>query len=178
MRDRLDRRAFARLAAGAAGATALVPGLAATAAARQPVPTAAAKQTVTQAAADALLDAAEAKARELGVNVAIAIVDEGGLLKAFRRMDDQNSAGTVDAVQAKAYTAAAFRAPTHVFAERNADPARLASFASLPRVTLLGGGYPIQAGDAVVGGIGVGGGSPQQDQQIAEAALAALAGSG
>jgi uncharacterized protein GlcG (DUF336 family) len=99
-------------------------------------------------------------------------------LKAFRRMDNQNSAGTVEAVPDKAYTAAAFRTPTHVFAERNADPAPLTSFPNLPRVTLLGGGYPIQAGDAVVGGIGVGGGRPQQDQQIAEAALAALAGGG
>jgi uncharacterized protein GlcG (DUF336 family) len=178
MRDQLDRRAFARLAAGVAGAAALVPGLAATASAQQAGPTAMAKQTITQAAADALLDAAEAKARELGVNVAIAVVDEGGLLKAFRRMDNQNSAGTVEAVQAKAYTAAAFRTPTQTFAEQNSDPARLTSFAGLSRVTLLGGGYPIQASGTVVGGIGVGGGSPQQDQQIAEAALASLAGSG
>jgi uncharacterized protein GlcG (DUF336 family) len=53
-----------------------------------------------------------------------------------------------------------------MLAEQSADPARLTSLASLSRVTLLGGGT------------GVGGGSPQQDQQIAGAALAALAGSG
>lgn len=78
MPDHLDRRAFARLTAGAAGAAALIPALTATASAQQAVPMATAKQTVQQAAADALLDAPEAKARELGVNVAIAIVDEGG----------------------------------------------------------------------------------------------------
>ena len=41
-------------------------------------------------------------------------------------------------------------------------------------MTLLAGGYPIAAGGVVVGGIGVGGGSPQQDMEVAEAALTVL----
>jgi uncharacterized protein GlcG (DUF336 family) len=57
-----------------------------------------------------------------------------------------------------------------------ADPAFLASVSNIPNFTLIGGGYPIQDGDTVVGGIGVGGGSPDQDMEVAEAALAAVLG--
>jgi uncharacterized protein GlcG (DUF336 family) len=42
------------------------------------------------------------------------------------------------------------------------------------RVTFLGGGYPISVGGVVIGGIGAGGGSAQQDMEVAEAALATL----
>jgi len=106
--------------------------------------------------------------------MAICIMDESGVLKAFARMDG-NSLASIELVQAKAFTSAAFRTPTHILAERNAaDPTRVASLPNFPNVTFLGGGYPISAGGAVVGGIGVGGGSAQQDQEVAEAALAAI----
>ena len=131
------------------------------------------KQTISLGAADALIAAAQAKATELGVNMAIAIVDEGGLLKAFARMDGVSSSATVDLVQMKAYSAASFRTPTHLLAEGAKDDfARASSLTNIPGFTLAAGGYPIKDGDAVVGGIGVGGGSPEQDMQVAEAALA------
>ncbi len=132
-------------------------------------------ETVTYAAAQALIVAAMAKAQEIGVPMSVAIVDESGVLKAFARMDG-NSLVSVELVQAKAFTAAAFRAPTHILADRNKDdPTRLASLTNTPHLTLLGGGYPIAHGNVVVGGIGAGGGSPEQDRMVAEAALAALA---
>lgn len=160
------------LAAGGAAALVGLTGTAQQASAQAPV--SADRASVSLAAAETLIEAAIAKAQEIGVPMAIAILDESGILKAFARMDG-TSLASVDIVQAKAYTAAAFRAPTHVLAERNqADPARLASLTSLPRVTLLGGGFPITQGSTVIGGIGVGGGSPQQDIEVAQAALAAL----
>lgn len=132
-------------------------------------------QTVTLAAAQQLLDAAQAKATELGVPVVIAVVDESGMLKAFRRMDGVVSPAPVDIAPMKAYTAAAFRIPTDRLAESNLiDPPRLASLPNVPHITLLAGGYPIMDGDVVVGGIGVSGGTAEMDMQIAEAALAAL----
>lgn len=137
-------------------------------------PTSATRETVTLAGAQALIAAAMAKAQEITVPMAIVIVDESGVMKAFARMDG-NSLASVDIVQQKAYTAAAFRAPTHVLAQRNGtDPIRLASFTNLPRVTFLGGGYPISKNNTVIGGIGVGGGTPEQDMQVAEAALASF----
>ena len=133
------------------------------------------RETVTLAAAQALIAAGMVKAQEINVPMTLVIVDESGVLKAFARMDG-NSLASVDLVQAKAFTAAAFRAPTHVLAERNKDdPVRIASFTGFPRVTLLGGGYPIMHGNVVVGGVGAGGGTPEQDQMVAEAALAAFA---
>jgi uncharacterized protein GlcG (DUF336 family) len=135
------------------------------------------KQTITLAAAEQMIKAAQAKAEELGVSVVIVVVDEGGLLKALHRMDGVNSAVPLDIGPMKAYTAASFRTPTHQLAENNLEnPARMASLPNLPRVTLLAGGFPITDGDAVIGGIGISGATPDQDMEIGEAALAALQG--
>jgi uncharacterized protein GlcG (DUF336 family) len=99
--------------------------------------------SITLAGANALVAAAVAKALEIGVPMAIAVVDESGILKAFNRMDGAGTAG-VDIVQNKAYTAAAFRTPTQALAQRLQDqPTQIASFTTTPRVTLLPGGLPI-----------------------------------
>ena len=174
-RRRQTRFAALRLGGAAAGALAAA-GLGGTVEAQTARPeVAVSKQGVSLAGAQALIAAAIAKAREMNVAMAVAVVDESGVLKAFARMEG-NSLASVELVQAKAYTAAAFRAPTHVLAERNAgDPTRVASLPGFERVTLLGGGYPITANGVAVGGIGVGGGSAQQDQEVAESALAAIA---
>ena len=170
-RDALRIGGAAGVALAAAGA--LRPG----AAARTPAAEAGvsvAKRTVALAAAERMLAAAQAEAEGLGVAVAVAVVDEAGLLKAFHRMDGVGAV-PVDIAQMKAYTGAIFRAPTHELAERNLDnPARLHSLPNVPRGTLLAGGYPVRDGEAVVGGVGVSGATPEQDMQIAEAALAAL----
>lgn len=134
-------------------------------------------QTVTLEAALTMIAAAEAKATELGVPMAIAVVDSVGLLKAFHRMDGLDRTATTNLVQSKAYTAASFRAPTNVLAENsNENPSFQNSLVNIPNFTLVPGGFPIADGDVVIGGIGVGGGSPDQDMEVAQAALAALAG--
>jgi uncharacterized protein GlcG (DUF336 family) len=98
-------------------------------------------QTITLDAAARLVEAAEAKSTEIGVPMAIAIVDHGGLLKAFHRMDGLDRAVTVDLVQRKAYTSASFRAPTHVLAENAAENGPFtASLANIPGFTLIGRG--------------------------------------
>ena len=160
---------------GAAAAVAAVALGGGTAGAQAPRPAAAApRQSVTLDAARALVDAALARAQAIGVPMSVVVVDESGVLKAFARMDG-NSQASVQLVQSKAFTANAFRAPTHVLAANNAaDPTRVASIAAEPNMTLLAGGYPIAAGGVVVGGLGVGGGSPQQDMEVAEAALTVL----
>lgn len=136
-----------------------------------------AKQTISLETAMALVEAAHAAAEEIGAPMAVAVVDEGDLLKAFGRMDGVNGAATVDIVQMKAYSAASFRTPTHQIAEGVAENGpRAASLSNVPRFTLLAGGYPIQDGERVVGGLGVGGGSPDQDMDVAEAALAEVIG--
>lgn len=134
-------------------------------------------QTITLATATNLIAAAEAKAAEIGVPMAIAIVDHAGLLKALHRMDGMDRPVTVELVQRKAYTSASFRTPTHQLAENAADNAAFASsLTNITNFTLLGGGFPIAEGDVIIGAIGVGGGSQEQDMEVAQAALATLGG--
>lgn len=153
-----SRRQALRPGAGA-GIGAVAGTLAAGGPAQAEGPVVAAKSTVTLAAAQMMIAAAMAKAQEIGVPMMIVVADEAGTIRASARMDGQNSAGAIDIVPRKAYTAGAFRAPTHVPAERfGADPARLASFANLPNVILPGGGFPITVDNAVVGAIAAGGG--------------------
>ena len=102
----------------------------------------------------------------------ILVVDVCGDEKASRRMDG-NGAASVALVPAKARTSAAFRAPTADLAARTTDPARIASFTAAG-FSLLGGGRPIVEDGEVIGAIGVGGGSPEQDDEVAQAALLAL----
>jgi len=99
------------------------------------------------------------------------VVDDCGQEVASARMDG-NSRASLTLVPIKARTAAAFRAATADLAQRTTDPARIASFTSAG-FSLLGGGRPIVLRGAVVGALGVGGGSPEQDDTVAQAALQA-----
>lgn len=134
------------------------------------------KPSITAAAAAALLDAAEEAARRLGIAVTIAVVDEAGVLKAFRRMDGAAMLGVELAVD-KAYTAVAFGIPTHAWFDLVKDePPLLHGIVKTRRLIVFGGGYPLQVAAGVAGGIGISGGSAAQDMAIARAALAVLEG--
>lgn len=131
--------------------------------------------TITTDAAHRLIAAAEAKASEMGVPMCIAITDPGGNLKAFSRMDGAALLST-QVAQDKAYTAVGFGMPTHGWHDFIKDDAPLAAGATtgVDRLVIFGGGYPITVDGATVGAIGVSGGHYTQDQEVAEAALAAL----
>ena len=102
----------------------------------------------------------------------ILVVDVAGDEKASRRMDG-NGIASIALVPPKARTAVAFRRPTIEFGAGTTDAGRIASFTAAG-FSLLGGGRPIVERGAVIGAIGVGGGSPEQDDEVARAALAAL----
>jgi glc operon protein GlcG len=124
--------------------------------------------------AERVIEAARRRAEQLGVAMYIVVVDSSGVEKASRRMDGNGQASPTLA-PLKAQTANGFRTATHTLAEANAgDPARIASIASAPGLTPLGGGVPLRDGDTVIGAIGVGGGSAAQDVEVAEAGAAAL----
>ena len=119
-----------------------------------------------------LLDGARNEANAIGVPVCIAISDESGHLIAFERMDGAKIISTTLA-QDKAATAAISRKGTH---EYNAAsiPGNLVfgiHTALQGRFSIVGGGLPVSIDDEVVGGIGVSGGTPEQDMQCAEAGL-------
>jgi len=102
---------------------------------------------------------------------AIAIVDHGGFLIYFERMDN-TSLGAVENAVNKARSAALFRRPTKVFEDALAGGrnAVLALRGAVP----LEGGVPIISGGKLVGAIGVGGGTAQQDGQVAKAGADAI----
>ncbi len=131
------------------------------------------KESITSSMAQKMVAAAVAKAEELGVGQVVAILDESGLLKAFCRMEGTPLV-SIEVSQNKAYTAL-FGMPSHEFFDFiKDDPALVAGVPHIPRIATFGGGLPIRSGDAVVGAIGVSGGTVEQDIACAQAGLDAL----
>jgi uncharacterized protein GlcG (DUF336 family) len=119
-----------------------------------------------------LLAAAMAKAREMNVPQCICIVDAGGHLLTMARMDGA-FALSVDTALMKAMTAASYGIPTGDIAA--GIDIKLAIATRGKRINLPGG-LPVIVDGHVIGGIGVGSGTGEQDKQVANAALAALPG--
>lgn len=114
---------------------------------------------------------ASAEARRNGWNVAIAIVDNHGLLVYYEMADDTQTASPAIAVE-KAKTSATFRRPSREF-EDNIASGRVAVL-GLPGATPIEGGLPLVAGGKMIGAIGVSGVLSGQDAQVARAGLAML----
>jgi uncharacterized protein GlcG (DUF336 family) len=134
------------------------------------------KHSISSELAQNILDEAVAKARELGVTENVAILDDGGNLKAFSRMDGAPIL-SIEIAQNKAYTAL-FGFPTEDFFNfiQN-DPSLLAGIPTLARVAAYGGGLPIKVDGEIVGAIGVSGApTVQNDIDCARAALALVPG--
>jgi uncharacterized protein GlcG (DUF336 family) len=141
---------------------------------------------ITLLLAGRMTEAAVKRAAELGAVVSAAVVDAGGHLVHFQRMDRAEIAGPTLAVD-KAYTAVAHRAATADLGRLAAPDGELPGLASNGggRYVVFGGGLPCWssasagAGEVpavVVGGIGVSGGSVEQDVACAEAGLAVFTG--
>ena len=132
------------------------------------------KATITIEAAQRLIAGAEAKARELGKPMCIAICDSDGTLKAFSRMDGA-ALLSVQISQDKAYTAISFGMATHEWHEFvENDPPLLHGIIKTDRLIVFGGGFPIKTEAGIIGGIGVSGGHWTDDMQVAQAGLDAL----
>ncbi|MCW5889905.1 MAG: heme-binding protein [bacterium] len=125
---------------------------------------------LTHAGALAVLEAAVAKATEIGVPQCIAVVDAGGNLLAFVRMDGAKVLSQRSATR-KAVTAASSRAASGGMPEDLGAKLAVATDGQLINVR---GGLPIVADGHVIGAIGVGSGTQDQDVVVAEAGLAAL----
>jgi uncharacterized protein GlcG (DUF336 family) len=130
---------------------------------------------VTLEDARKIIAAAERRANEIGQPMNIAVADGGGNLVAHVRMDNA-WIGSVDIAINKAFTARAFDIST-------ADLARLSQSGNQffgihasnhGRVMIFAGGVPLRRGGRVIGGVGISGGSGEQDHSVAEAAAAAF----
>ena len=129
---------------------------------------------VTIEAAAKAIEAARKKAIAIKTQMCIAVVDSGGNLKAFRRMDGAPIL-SIEIAQNKAYTAL-FGVPTQDFFDFiQRDPSLLAGIPTLARVAAYGGGFPIKVDGELVGAIGVSGApTVQNDIDCARAALAVV----
>ncbi len=120
-----------------------------------------------------VLDAAEARAREIGINVSISVVDPRGDLVAAHRMDGARWF-TPEVARGKATVSATFGAPSADFVDRASTPVMQSLNMMAQGGLVYGqGAVPVNRG-SLEGGVGVSGGSSQQDEDIAKAGVAAL----
>src|SRR5437588_11474191 len=110
------------------------------------------KHSISSELAQKMVDQAVAKARELGVTENVAILDDGGNLKAFRRMDGAPIL-YIEMAQNKAYTALFGVATQDFFNVIQGDPSLLAGIPALSRVAARGGGFPLEVSGEVVGAV-------------------------
>jgi len=130
---------------------------------------------ITLRIAKILLEAAERMALELGLSENIAIVDEGGNLIGFLRMNNAKIAG-IDIAQNKAWTSVSMQMPTSNLsnAALPGGPLYGINTTNQGRIVVLGGGIPLVFNNKIVGGIGISGATSAQDIKVANAAVKAF----
>jgi uncharacterized protein GlcG (DUF336 family) len=130
------------------------------------------KHSISYELAQKMVNAAVAKATELGVAENVVVLDDGGNLKAFSRMDGA-PLPSIEMAQNKAYTALFGVSTQEFFDFIKGDPSLLAGIPTLSRVAAWGGGFPIKVKGEIVGAIGLSGApTVQNDVDCARAALA------
>ena len=122
--------------------------------------------------ADAAINAAVAEAKKRNWPMNIAVMDSGGNLVAFKRMDGAQLSSIVIA-EGKARSAVAFRRETKLF-ENGMQEGGLAYLATLPGVVASRGGIPIVEAGKMIGSIGCSGASGAQDEVVCKAGVAAI----
>ncbi|WP_110947983.1 GlcG/HbpS family heme-binding protein [Pseudomonas bohemica] len=122
-----------------------------------------------------IINAAEAKATQIGSPSNVAVVDAGGNLVAHVRMDGAQLASISHSIN-KAFTSLACKTATKDLAADAQPGAPLYGIANSVdgRIITFAGGIPLKSGESFVGAVGVSGGTADQDQAVAEAAVAAL----
>jgi glc operon protein GlcG len=134
------------------------------------MPTSYQQSVVTADAALTAIGHAIAEGKSLGVPISVAVVDPSMTLVAFAKADGATP-HSVYSSRAKANTAASTRRPTGSMNDNLALALPLATDLKLTNIT---GGSPLTVDGAVIGAVGIAGGTPAQDAQIAEAVASAL----
>jgi uncharacterized protein GlcG (DUF336 family) len=125
-------------------------------------------------AAQKAVASAVAHAHTLGIRVNVAVCDGSGVPVSFARMPGA-FLHSIDIAIDKAYTSASFGIPTAAFMGiLETDKALLTGLPQRPRLVVFGGGLPIHEDGVLIGGIGVSGGSAEQDEDCARAGLKSI----
>lgn len=130
---------------------------------------------ITLDVAKQIVTAAEEKADAIDVPMCIAVMDDGGNLVTFHRMDDALLA-SVEIAQNKAYTAVSLKLDSETVWELSQPGEALYGIGETNdgRIVTFGGGIPLKVGEDVVGAVGVSGGSVEEDVAVAEAGVEAF----
>ena len=130
--------------------------------------------SLTLEEANRIVAGAVAKAQQLNIRVSAAVVDDGGRLVAFQRMDGAFFAGVYGS-QGKAVASAAFARPSGVMQERATQPTPAGIREAEGGHMIMGqGAVPLFRNGVLVGACGVGGGTSQEDEDCAKAGADAL----
>ncbi|TLP65534.1 heme-binding protein [Pseudomonas mosselii] len=133
------------------------------------------RMSIKHELAMAALEAGIKRAKELDQRSCLSIVDAGGHLVGFIRVEDA-AFGTIEVATNKAYTAAALRKSTDTWmaiTQPGQELYGLERSCARPFV-VFGGGLPVTVNGEVVGGVGVSGGPEEADVEIAKAMVAVL----
>jgi uncharacterized protein GlcG (DUF336 family) len=131
--------------------------------------------TVAFGDARALADDARARALDLGKALSIAVVDYGGFVVLIERMDGARPM-TPDIALSKAYSAAVMQRPTAMLEKwRDSDPVFFTQVGRMGQRPIVAtkGGFTLKRDGAILGGFGISGGSPDEDEQICQAVVRA-----
>lgn len=122
-----------------------------------------------------IIAGAEEEASNIGVQMVISVLDEGGNLIATHRMDDAWLA-SIDIAQNKAWTSVALKMPTSNLEEATVPNAELYGLntTNQGRIVVFGGGFPLESDGKVVGAVGVSGSSVENDVKVSEAGVNAF----
>ncbi|MFO8115064.1 MAG: heme-binding protein [Halorubrum sp.] len=128
---------------------------------------------VTLDVAKEIIAAAEEEAAAIDVPMCIAVMDDGANLVGFHRMDDA-LIGSIDIAQNKAYSAVSLKLDTETIHGESQPGESLYGIGNTNggRIVTFGGGFPVKHDDGtVVGGVGVSGGSVDEDMEVARAGV-------
>jgi len=132
------------------------------------------QKNISCEAAAAIAQGAIQKAEELGIKINVAVTDSSGVLMAFLRMPGA-FLHSIDISIDKAYTASSFGFPTSQWMSIiENDPALREGIVQRPRLVIFGGGVPVRVGDDLIGGVGVSGGSAEEDEICALAGISKI----
>ncbi|GGL66255.1 hypothetical protein GCM10010129_07110 [Streptomyces fumigatiscleroticus] len=134
--------------------------------------------TIGLDAAEEIIAAAHRRARAIGKAVSVAVVDAGGFVVAIRRPDGARPL-TPDIARAKAYTAAVMQRPGRMLKKwQESQPVFFSQLSQLPGAALpimaADGSVTIKKDGEIIGGLGIAGGTADEDQAIADEVLASL----
>ncbi|MEU1180293.1 heme-binding protein [Streptomyces sp. NPDC005820] len=134
--------------------------------------------SLTLAAAEEIVEAAHERARALGKAVSVAVVDASGFPVAIRRADGARPL-TPDIARAKAYTAAVMQRPGTMLKKwQESQPVFFSQLSQLPGAAMpimaTEGSLTLKKDGEIVGGLGIAGGTADEDQEIAEDVLKSL----